>query len=439
MGNELRGRLVSVTGVFGLVLLSTGPAVAQLRVGVATVDITPPAGVRMYGYGARGPNVSTGIHDPLYAKAIVLSDGERTTAWVTMDLGYADKPLTRDVRASVSATLGLDDVFLSSSHTHSGPAFVEDFPSTAQPWVEDLRRKVTMAIVEAHGSLVPAQLGVGWGQVDVGHNRRRVRADGTVEMFWENRRGIPTSPVDKSVAVVAFDEPAGAPIATLINLAIHPVVLGPENLEYSADYPGAMMAWVEAHGGGQAMFLQGAAGDINPFWDKTPLADGAYEQMRQMGDTIGREVTRVRENLSFLEVETIGTGVEHVQIGPRWDIDNPETRAGVRPDYIERFGREGEAEVKTLLIGSDLALASFPGEFFVEHGIRLKGESLVANTLFVGYSNGHLGYFPTIKAAGQGGYGADSSTIVEVGAGERLVDRALVNLGYLTGRLRRTP
>ncbi len=283
MGSELRGRLVSVTGVFGLVLLSTGPAVAQLRVGVATVDITPPAGVRMYGYGARGPNVSTGIHDPLYAKAIVLSDGERTTAWVTMDLGYADKPLTRDVRASVSATLGLDDVFLSSSHTHSGPAFVEDFPSTAQPWVEDLRRKVTMAIVEAHDSLVPAQLGVGWGQVDVGHNRRRVRADGTVEMFWENRRGIPTSPVDKSVAVVAFDEPAGAPIATLINLAIHPVVLGPENLEYSADYPGAMMAWVEAHGGGQAMFLQGAAGDINPFWDKTPLADGAYEQMRQMG------------------------------------------------------------------------------------------------------------------------------------------------------------
>ena len=170
-------RLVSVTGVFGLVLLATGPAVAQLRVGVATVDITPPAGVRMYGYGARGPNVSTGVHDPLYAKAIVLSDGERTTAWVTMDLGYADKPLTRDVRASVSATLAVDDVFLSSSHTHSGPAFVQDFPSTAQPWVEDLRRKVTMAIVEAHGSLVPARLGVGWGQVDVGHNRRRVRAD----------------------------------------------------------------------------------------------------------------------------------------------------------------------------------------------------------------------------------------------------------------------
>ena len=429
-------RIVSVTA---LVLLTAAPAAAEIRVGVAKADVTPPPGVRMYGYGARGENVSTGVHDPLYAKAIVLSDGQRTAAWVTMDLGYADKPLTRDVRAAVSAALGFDDVFLTSSHTPSGPTFVPDFPSAATPWVQELRRKVIAAIVEAHGALQPAQLGVGWGQVDLGHNRRRVRADGTVEMLWENRRGIPTSPVDKSVAVVAFDTPAGDPIATLVNLAIHPVVLGPENLEYSADYPGAMMAAVERGVGGQAMFLQGAAGDINPFWDKTSLADGAYEQMRSMGETIGAAVVRVRRELFFADVESIALGVERVQISPRWDIDDPAIRAGVRRDYVERFGREGEAEVKTLLIGSDLALVSFPGEFFVEHGLRLKDESVVINTLFVGYSNGHLGYFPTIKAAAQGGYGAGSSTLVEVGAGELLVNRALINLAYLSGQVSRTP
>jgi len=429
-------RIVSVTA---LVLLMAAPAGAELRVGVAKADVTPPPGVRMYGYGARGEHVSTGVHDPLYAKAIVLTDGQRTAAWVTMDLGYADKPLTRDIRAAVSAALGFDDVFLTSSHTHSGPTFVPDFPSAANPWIQELRRKVTAAIVEAHGALQPARLGVGWGRVDLGHNRRRVRADGTVEMLWENRRGIPTSPVDKSVAVVAFDTPAGEPIATLVNLAIHPVVLGPENLEYSADYPGAMMAVVERGVGGQAMFLQGAAGDINPFWDKTSLADGAYEQMRSMGETIGAEVVRVRKELLFTDVDSIALGVERVQISPRWDIDDPAIRAGVRRDYVERFGREGEAEVKTLLIGSDLALASFPGEFFVEHGLRLKDESVVINTLFVGYSNGHLGYFPTIKAAAQGGYGAGSSTIVEVGAGELLVNRALINLAYLSGQVSRTP
>ena len=435
-GGTLMRRIISA---LGLVFLTAASAGAELRVGVAQADVTPPPGVRMYGYGARGENVSTGVHDPLYAKALVLSDGQRTAAWVTMDLGYADKPLTRDIRAAVSTALGFDDVFLTSSHTHSGPTFMPDFPSAEDPWVQELRRKVTEAIVEAHGALQPARLGVDWGRVDLGHNRRRVRADGTVEMLWENRPGIPTSPVDKSVAVVAFNTPAGEPIATLVNLAIHPVILGPENLEYSADYPGAMMAWVEEHGGGQAMFLQGAAGDINPFWDKTSLADGAYEQMQRMGETIGGEVVRLRRGLTFLEVRTIGLGVERVQIAPRWDIDDPAIRAGVRRDYIERFGREGEAEVKTLLIGSDLALVSFPGEFFVEHGLRLKDESVVANTLFVGYSNGHLGYFPTIKAAAQGGYGAGSSTIVEVGAGELLVNRALINLAYLSGQVSRTP
>ena len=60
-------------------------------------------------------------------------------------------------------------------------------------------------------------------------------------MFWENRTGLPTSPVDKSVAVVAINTPEGEPIATLINLAIHPVVLGPENLEYSSVFAGSIM------------------------------------------------------------------------------------------------------------------------------------------------------------------------------------------------------
>ena len=419
--------------------LASAPASAQLQVGVSAVDVTPPPGARMYGYGARGPAVASGTHDPLRAKAIVLGDGARTVAWVTLDLGYVDKPLTRDVRTAVSGALGFNGVFLTASHTHSGPRFVPDFPPAEVPWVRELRRKITAAVIDAHASRRPARLGVGWGEVDLGHNRRRVRDDGSVEMLWENREGRPTSPVDRAVGVVAFDTLAGEPIATLINLAIHPVVLGPDNLRYSADFPGAMMAWVEREIGGHAMFLQGAAGDINPFWDKTPQVDGAYDQMRRLGEAAGAEVVRQRRQLTFDDVESIALDVEIVPVAPRWDLDNPRTQAGVRADYLERFPREREAELAMLLIGRDLAIASFPGEFFVEHGLRLKQESLVANTLFVGYSNGHLGYFPTIRAAGEGGYGADTSTIVEVGAGERLVDRALVGLGYLSGRLRAVP
>ena len=336
-------RLVALAA--GLVLLAPAVAAAQLLAGAARVDVTPPPGVRMYGYGARGRNVSTGVHDPLYAKAIVLDDGARTVAWVALDLGYADKPLTRDVRAAVSEALGFDDVFLTASHTHSGPAFVADFPTAASPWVAELRRKIAGAVVEAYGARREVRMGVAWGQVDLGHNRRRVRADGTVEMFWENREGVPTSPVDPAVAVVAFDTPDGEPVATLINLAIHPVVLGPDNLDYSADFPGAMNALVERRVGGLAIFLQGAAGDINPFWDKTPLDEGAREQTRRMGEAAGAEVVRVRSEAAFTVVDAVAVAAERVAIGPRWDLDDPAIRANVRRDYLERFAREGEAEV----------------------------------------------------------------------------------------------
>ena len=79
------------------------------------------------------------------------------------------------------------------------------------------------------------------------------------------------------------------------------------------------------------------------------------------------------------------------------------------------------------------------GEFFVEHGLRFKEQAHLEHAFFVGYTNGELGYFPTIRAAGQGGYGATEGTVVEVGAGEKLVDLALVQLLRLSGRLSATP
>ena len=129
-----------------------------------------------------------------------------------------------------------------------------------------------------------------------------------------------------------------------------------------------MNALVERRVGGLAIFLQGAAGDINPFWDKTPLDEGAREQTRRMGEAAGAEVVRVRSEAAFTVVDAIAVAAERVAIGPRWDLDDPAIRANVRRDYLERLAREGEAEVALLMIGPDLALATFPGEFFVEHG-----------------------------------------------------------------------
>jgi hypothetical protein len=403
-------------------LLPASARASELRVGVASTDITPPIGSRMYGYSARGTNVSTGVHDPLFAKAIVLDDGTARVAVATLDLGTVTEENSANIRAIVKERTGIENVLCVASHTHSAPFPAPDFPSEEAPWIREAERRIAAAIVEAAGKTVPARLGIGWGEVAEGHNRRRVHEDGTVEMLWGNRERVPTSPVDYQLAVIRIEDLDGQPLATLVNFACHPVVLGPENLLISADYPGVMARLVEEEIGGQAMFLQGAAGDINPFWDKTPPAEGAYEQTEKMGAVLAKETIRVyRKIAGFSSDRRLSFHTEIIPLAHRDDVE--------RKDLVF------DAEINTVLIGDDLALATFPGEFFVEHGLSLKERSRIENTLFVGYCNRRLRYFPTIQAATEGGYGAahygsSSATQVEVGAGERLVNRALVNLYY---------
>ena len=409
-----------------LLVLVLHPSIAvsaELLAGTAKADVTPPVGGTMYGYGARGANVSTGVHDPLYAKAIVLDDGTTKLAIVTLDLGAISAENTAIIREKVESAIALEHVLLVATHTHSSPRAVKDFPSTEASWVQEANQKIADAIVEAAGNLQPARVGVGWGEAKEGHNRRMITTDGKVIMLWGNRDRIFTQPVDYSLAVLRVETPAAEPIANLVNFACHPVVLGPENLEISADYVGVLTKRVEEALGGQCMFLQGAAGDINPFWDKTPPSEGAFEQMERMGQAVGREAIRVSKAIDeFVSDPGISVRTQIVPLASRRDRG--------------RNGPSIAAEINTVLIGREIALATFPGEFFVEHGLWLKQHSKFPHTLFVGYTNDQLGYFPTIKATTEGGYGAATATRVEVGAGERLVRQAIVNLYYQADMIR---
>ena len=100
-----------------------------------------------------------------------------------------------------------------------------------------------------------------------------------------------------------------------------------------------------------------------------------------------------------------------------------------------RLYRDGlNAELNTVLLNGELALVGGSGEFFCNHANRLKARSYVKNTLFFGYCNGHGMYFPTIEAASEGGYGADAGvSLVELGGGERMMDKALINIYLLRG------
>lgn len=435
--------------LFGAILCL--PAWAGLMGGVAVEDITPPVGGKMAGYSARGSNVSTGVHDPLMAKALVLKDDDTALAIVTMDLGGLPAEVVDGAKQRIAGQAGIDQVMLLVSHTHSGPDGTPDFPSAEKPYIKDLENKIVAAVVAAKSSLAPVKYGAGKGRAAEGHNRRKVNPDGSVEMRWANHERVPTEPVDHSVGVLRFEKADGAPLATLVNFTCHSVVLGPENLEISADYPGVLQRTVEKELGGACMFIQGACGDINPYMDKTPPKDGGFEEAEKMGKTIAAEVVRVSKDIAMHDgTAELTAQTESVPISLRWDLNDPDVVAAIENHYgamlvrarLERMKTEwagAEADLVTVSLGDDAALVGWPGEFFVQYGLDLKRRCVIPNTFVCGYCNKTFGYFPTVNAAWQGGYGGKEATLVAVGLGDEFLKRSLVNLYYQTGRLHRIP
>jgi len=307
--------------------------------------------------------------------------------------------------------------------------------------------------VVANNSLVPVRYGVGKGEVAEGHNRRKVHPDGTCEMFWRNEERVPTEPLDYMLGVIRFEKQDGKPLVTLVNFTCHPVIAGPENLDISADYPGVLTKAVEEALGGVCIFANGACGDINPFMDKTPPKDGAFEEIELMGRVLADEVVRVSKAIQIHDTTDVQLTAETEQIPMtmRWDVNSPDVIAAFEKKYgkflVNLFMGRMKAEtggmlmgdLVTVTLGDDLAIAGWPGEFFVQLGLDLKARCVIPNTFVFGYCNKTYGYFPTINAAWQGGYGAKEATFVEIGAGHKFLNETLANFYYQTGRLRRVP
>jgi hypothetical protein len=402
----------------------------------------------MAGYGAR-QGVSVGTLDQLYAKILVLEGKDRSVALVTMDLiGIFPDHQTDQLRSRVKKAVGIDDVILSCSHTHSGPNMETENPLEWQVKAVD---DIGAAIERAWSGRAPARMGVGQGSVFIAHNRLYYMSNGGGKMLWRNETKIRTSPVDPTAMVLRLDRMDGTPLALVVNYACHPVVLGPENLRYSADYPGEMMRIVESSvpGNPMCMFVQGASGDINPYYDKTPIDQNAVGLMKETGRTMAKEVLKVAKTIQTKPApdSEIKSTREVLKFKSRW---NKEKLLALLADYPipesyrktleRRLVASFEVPLTVLLINQDFAYVGIPAEIFVDYQIDLRERIKDFPVIFGGYTNGNFAYIPTIKGAVDGGYGASQmGAMLEVGAGDRLIDRAVIILGYWTGRLKSKP
>jgi neutral ceramidase len=416
-----------------LLLLTLLPATAiehpPLRAGVARVDITPTNFGPMYGYANRRCGDAAAIHDRLYAKVLYLEAGTDRMAIVTMDLGSMEAP---NLFQRVTDELHIPLLLLAPSHTHSAPRFLPSLRSSDSPtpYLNELEQKLFTAIREASRDLFEAKLSVAKGSIQLGYNRLLMRENGRARALFDNLQRVPYGPVDPEFVLLQVSDLIDEPRALLMQYAAHPVVLGSTSCVYSADYPGVLQARVEsAMPGVQAMFVQGAAGCTNPlFQGRTGDQDKDLETMTTMGELLADEVLRTTPKLAPLPTEpaSIAYRTRSVRFPDRWD-----------PTEHVSVG------ISTVFINNQIAIATVPGEPFLEMQTRWKQEADAPVPLFFGYTqttpDRWPGYIPDIRSAAYGGYGADVQTTISVGAAEQIINQHRIQLYDIKGMWHKEP
>jgi hypothetical protein len=406
-----------------LMLSVCGSVHADFEAGAAKADITPPTGYPMWGYASRKDRPSTGVRDRLHARALVLAVDDAKIALVSLDLGRAPTRTSMQRIRDALKPDGFTELFLVASHTHHGPVIeLDNWPREGKPYVRELEEKLVEVIREADAKKRSARYGVASTEVPFNRNRQSKRKD---------------PPSDRELLVLRVEDLDGKPIATAVNFAAHPTMLPADLMEFSADYPGAMAKRVEDETGAPCLFLQGAAGDLSA--NPPPGVRGPDEFGRKLGDTV----------LSLAkDIKMTGKGTrlaarhEELRFQCMINIKNPFIRTALDraffPELIDFFAKEYADGVRpmvaTAVLDDTIGIVGVSGEFFSEHAVSLKHRARLPHLFFLGYCNDYQQYFPTIQAVSEGGYGTGLPiAVAELGAGEKVIDRALIQLYRLRG------
>jgi len=379
----------------------------DFQAGISTVAITPISDKDVVNTLQAGPKTVGDISDPLYAKTLVLSDGQSRIVLISLDVMYIPPATFTDLLNDIREKSTFDQIFLSITHSHSGHVGSNNYHS--------LKEKIIAAINKANANLQPVKIGAAEGTLDEAYNRIIRHQSNSAEMLWTNPNRRENRNIDQTVGIINLKKLNGETLVNLINYNAHPVVtMDLNNVVISADYPGQMANSLKQSGEGETLFFLGAAGDVNPYDAETKPVTLALDKSKELGKKLADEVVK---NIK---------GIKNYSTKGQFSFKNLSYSL---PVIRNSDLRTVPAEVNTLLLTEDISLASFSGEFFNQFGVMLKQKSPTKHTFFLGYTNGSIGYIPTKKAVQFGGYGADSHDMwFEVDTGEQMVKEAIESL-----------
>jgi len=429
MCKSLRARILVL-----FVLLLGGPALLSfaaqrgpLQVGAARVDITPApdAALPMGGYADRASGFQR-IHDHIYARAIVISNGNQQMALLALEVVGLPTHVWEEVSARVAKELGIpsDNVIFAAVHDHSAPTLAGGYgtPSPGAPsnsgyrppseatiaYTAKVENDMVEAVRRAKANLQPAQFGFGTHKADVNINRREFYP----EKGWWWLGQNPDGPSDKTVAVLKFADLSGKPIAFFINYPVHCAIMGPENLAITGELAGATSRYVEQYYQGKiptevdegweerlprgevvsgegpvAVWTSGAAGDQNPV---SMVRGEDFTMVDGLGRLLGEESVRAANTITVMSSQASIVSSQRVITCPGRRLAPGSKRPSTEYTWVD----SDPVNIRlSLLRLNDVALAGVSGEVFTEIYQHLKRE--LPGTIMVTHANGSSGYIPS--------------------------------------------
>jgi hypothetical protein len=407
----------------------------ELKAGVARVDLTPPLELNapLGGYGERMNRPAEGVHDRIFAKALVLTDGKQKFSLVTVDIvGFppAVKPLLVGRLAANGWTK--EQIMLLPSHSHTSiemnainPANTFQVPQIGiyNPRVfEFVMERLVHVVQDALRQVVPVSVGTSSISID-GWNR--------------NRRGGEMT--DKELTITRVDTAQGKPLAALVNFTAHPTFMSGEDMLFSGDWPGHLQRTLESliGEGVTAMYYNGAEGDQAPV-GRADAGPSRWERAERYGRDLGIVAWKQWQQTRTLPNVALAYHLHTIALPERtWHPDFMKT-GGAEYGLNEKLFKEMlprmfpvQTDSLSLRLG-DLLIVGIPGEMAASLGLKVKRESGrmtgAGHPVIGGLADEWISYILPAEEYRRGGYESSVSFYGET-LGDTIVSGALAGVG----------
>ena len=370
------------------------PSLADgLSAGAAVRVITPdPLLPVSGGFGPTKP--ASEKRGELAARALVLRKGDTTVAVVVLDVLGFPSVLADRVRAKVSR-IPPENILVSATHTHSAPdcyAFPDGRGGHTGDlkWMQSVCDRAAEAVNAAIESLRPVSLRIATGE-----------AKGKIAYNY-----YAPDLYDRRMSVIQLLGPQQKPVATLVNYAIHPEVLGSGIGVCSPDLVGPLCERIEQQAGGVALFVNGAEGGMitadNRKLDEPPTDparaywrdERSWDECLRIGRLMADEAMRIVKDAPAQADPTLSCR----SAGVRFPVDSDALWGVVQHSPLkyphDAAGRTITARVNLVNVG-DAQILTIPGEAMPNIGFYLKRKMRGRHNLLFGLTNDALGYMLT--------------------------------------------